>query len=107
MKTLEPCWHGISKRYIQSSRTAMITTGAMQSVQEQRPSLSGRPLCFWRRLYMDEDVDTMRRYIYIHSCPETEPMGIAASHGCIRMRNADIVELFDQVESGSPVLVEE
>jgi L,D-transpeptidase YbiS len=51
-------------------------------------------------------VDTMRRYIYIHGCPDTEPMGVPASHGCIRMRNADIVELFDLVESGTPVLVE-
>ncbi|MEM5372848.1 L,D-transpeptidase [Paraburkholderia azotifigens] len=52
------------------------------------------------------EVDTMRRYIYIHGCPDTEPMGVPASHGCIRMRNADIVELFDLVESGTPVLVE-
>lgn len=48
-------------------------------------------------------VDTMRRYIYIHGCPDTEPMGIPASHGCIRMRNADIIELFDMVEPGVPV----
>lgn len=52
-------------------------------------------------------VDTMRRYIYIHGCPDTEPMGVPASHGCIRMRNADIVELFDLVETGTPVLVEQ
>ncbi|WCM23973.1 L,D-transpeptidase [Paraburkholderia bryophila] len=52
-------------------------------------------------------VDTMRRYIYIHGCPDTEPMGVAASHGCIRMRNADIVDLFDLVEPGTPVLIEE
>ncbi|WP_429324718.1 L,D-transpeptidase family protein [Paraburkholderia sp. GAS348] len=53
------------------------------------------------------EVDTMRRYIYIHGCPDTEPMGIPASHGCIRMRNADIVELFDLVESRTRVLIEE
>jgi L,D-transpeptidase YbiS len=52
------------------------------------------------------EVDTMRRYIYIHGCPDTEPMGVAASYGCIRMRNADIVELFDLVEPGTPVLIE-
>ena len=51
-------------------------------------------------------VDTMRRYIYIHGCPDTEPMGIPASHGCIRMRNADVVELFDLIEPGTPVLIE-
>jgi L,D-transpeptidase YbiS len=53
------------------------------------------------------EVDTMRRFIYIHGCPDTEPMGVAASHGCIRMRNSDIVELFDLVEPGCPVLIEE
>ena len=42
-------------------------------------------------------VDTMRRYIYIHGSPDPVPMGEPGSHGCIRMRNADIVELFDLV----------
>ena len=49
------------------------------------------------------DVDTMRRYIYIHGAPETEPMGVPASGGCIRMRNADVVELFDAVLPGTSV----
>ncbi|WP_332775547.1 L,D-transpeptidase [Polaromonas sp.] len=48
-------------------------------------------------------VDTLRRYIYIHGCPDGSPMGIPASHGCIRMRNADIVELFDLVAVGTQV----
>ena len=43
------------------------------------------------------DVDTMRRYIYIHGSPETAEMGKPGSIGCVRMRNADIVELFDRV----------
>lgn len=51
-------------------------------------------------------VDTQRRYIYIHGCPDSEPMGIPASHGCIRMRNTDVVELFDLVEAGLRVLIE-
>lgn len=49
------------------------------------------------------EVDTMRRYIYLHGCPDSEPMGIPKSHGCIRMRNADIIELFDMVEAGTAV----
>ena len=52
-------------------------------------------------------VDSMRRYIYIHGCPDTEPMGEPRSHGCIRMRNRDVIELFEQVPSGMPVLIEE
>jgi L,D-transpeptidase YbiS len=43
------------------------------------------------------DVDTMRRMIYIHGAPECAEMGRPGSHGCIRMRNADIAELFELV----------
>jgi hypothetical protein len=49
------------------------------------------------------DRDTLRRFIYIHGCPDTEPIGRPASHGCIRMRNADLLVLFDLVENGCPV----
>ena len=51
-------------------------------------------------------VDTMQRYIYIHGTPDTEPMGIALSHGCIRMRNLDLIKLFDLIEVGTPVVIE-
>jgi lipoprotein-anchoring transpeptidase ErfK/SrfK len=47
--------------------------------------------------------DTMRRYIYIHGTPDSEPMGEARSHGCIRMRNADLLELFDLIPAGISV----
>lgn len=50
-------------------------------------------------------VDTMRRYIYIHGAPDEEPMGVPGSIGCIRMRSRDIVELFDRVAAGTPVLI--
>ncbi|WP_148864901.1 L,D-transpeptidase [Marinobacter fonticola] len=51
-------------------------------------------------------VDSMRRYIYIHGTPDTEPMGVPASHGCIRMRNDDLLALFDCVPAGTPVFIE-
>ncbi|MFZ5560134.1 MAG: L,D-transpeptidase family protein [Pseudomonadota bacterium] len=51
--------------------------------------------------------DSMRRYIYIHGTPDTEPMGEPRSHGCIRMRNSDIIDLFDRVPLHTPVLIEE
>ena len=53
------------------------------------------------------DVDTMRRFIYIHGCPDTVPMGTPASIGCIRMRNADIIDLFDRVPPYTPVEIVE
>jgi L,D-transpeptidase YbiS len=51
------------------------------------------------------DVDTMRRYIYIHGAPETAEMGKPGSIGCIRMRNADIVELFELVPPFTEVVI--
>jgi len=49
--------------------------------------------------------DTMRRYIYIHGTPESTPLGQAGSKGCVRMRNADLLELFDFVSAGTEVNV--
>jgi len=49
------------------------------------------------------EVDTMRRYIYIHGSPEEDAMGVPSSHGCIKMRNADVIELFDLVPVGTRV----
>jgi hypothetical protein len=49
------------------------------------------------------EVDTMRRYIYLHGSPDTAEMGIPGSIGCVRMRNRDILELFDLVLAGTQV----
>ncbi len=49
------------------------------------------------------EVDTMRRYIYIHGSPDDVAMGTPGSIGCIRMRNADMIELFERVAPGTPV----
>ena len=48
-------------------------------------------------------VDSMRRYIYIHGTPDWEPMEVPFSHGCIRMRNDDVIRLYDHVRTGTPV----
>lgn len=47
--------------------------------------------------------DTMRRYIYIHGSPDSVEMGKPGSIGCIRMRNNDLVELFDFTRVGTQV----
>jgi L,D-transpeptidase YbiS len=49
------------------------------------------------------NVDTMQRYIYIHGTPDSNEMGVIGSHGCVRMRNADIIALFDMVDVGAEV----
>ncbi|ARU89034.1 L,D-transpeptidase [Pseudomonas sp. M30-35] len=52
-------------------------------------------------------VDTFRRYIYLHGTPDTEPMGVALSHGCIRLRNADLLQLFPRVPVNCAVVIDE
>lgn len=51
------------------------------------------------------DVDTMRRYIYIHGAPDEDPMGVPSSHGCIKMRNDDVIALFDLVSPGTQLSI--
>lgn len=52
-------------------------------------------------------VDTYARYIYIHGCPDTFSFQKPGSHGCIRMRNRDIIQLFDNTEVGEPIYIME
>ncbi len=52
-------------------------------------------------------VDTMRRYIYIHGAPDSHPMQIPSSHGCIKMRNHDVIDLFERVNVGTKVVIRE
>lgn len=51
------------------------------------------------------DVDTAWRYIYIHGCPDELMTGVPASHGCIRMKNADVLDLFARVRVGIKVFI--
>ncbi|WP_439861578.1 L,D-transpeptidase family protein [Pseudomonas sp. MBLB4136] len=53
------------------------------------------------------NVDTFRRYIYLHGTPDTEPMGEPRSHGCIRLRNEDLIALFPRVPLKCAVRIEE
>jgi lipoprotein-anchoring transpeptidase ErfK/SrfK len=49
----------------------------------------------------------MQRYIYIHGTPDVIAVGKPDSHGCIRMRNVDIIELFNRVPVGTSVMIAE
>ncbi|WP_164071910.1 L,D-transpeptidase, partial [Acinetobacter soli] len=54
-----------------------------------------------------EGCDSKQRYIYIHGTPDTQPMGIPMSHGCIRMRNTDLIELFEVIPEQALVYISE
>ncbi len=90
--------------------TGEICTAALMSAQPDRDWILTRIL--W--LCGEEpgknrggQVDTMRRYIYIHGTPDNVILGAPGSHGCIRMRNSDMVDLFDRVPVGTPVMIRE
>lgn len=51
------------------------------------------------------EVDTMSRYIYIHGCPDADDFSSPLSHGCVKMRNKDIIELFANIENGTHVFI--
>lgn len=53
------------------------------------------------------EVDTMRRYVYIHGTPDETELGKPGSHGCVRMASRDIIELFDRVPAYTEVTIEE
>jgi lipoprotein-anchoring transpeptidase ErfK/SrfK len=62
-----------------------------------------------RILWLDglepDNANTRNRFIYIHGTRHEDKIGRPHSHGCIRMRNADVIELFDLVEVGTPVKI--
>jgi L,D-transpeptidase YbiS len=55
----------------------------------------------------EQNANTRDRFIYIHGTKHEDKIGKPASHGCIRMRNADVIELFELVDEGTPVVIRE
>jgi lipoprotein-anchoring transpeptidase ErfK/SrfK len=54
----------------------------------------------------EHNANTRDRFIYIHGTRHEDKIGEAASHGCVRMRNEDVIELFELVGEGTPVVIE-
>ncbi|WP_241660959.1 L,D-transpeptidase [Variovorax guangxiensis] len=110
---------GADARCRSVDRRARCRRAARQRLHATRPApAEAQPERDWiltRILWLDGcepgrnrggEVDTLRRYIYIHGAPDSAPMGVALSHGCIRMRNADVCALFDAVDVGMRVRIE-
>jgi len=76
-------------------------------VKATKKALREEDLVMTRILWLDglerRNANTHGRYIYIHGTNHEEKIGLPDSHGCIRMKNADLVELFDRVSEGTPV----
>jgi L,D-transpeptidase YbiS len=54
----------------------------------------------------EQNANTRDRFVYIHGTRHENKIGTTASHGCVRMRNADVIELFEMVDEGTPVVIE-
>ena len=75
------------------------------------PLPSTEDLVMSRILWLDgvdeHNANTRDRFIYIHGTKHEDKIGTPASHGCIRMRNADVVELFELVDETTAVVIRE
>jgi len=81
-----------------------IQTGVIGSEELVEDLVQTRIL--WLHGLDEQNANTRDRYIYIHGTNHESLIGTASSHGCIRMRNADVIELFDAVEEGVEVFIQ-
>lgn len=113
-------WHEVVEKIGAGAPANTVFVGRRPTGETYSPALgareTGRDWILTRILWLgglepgrnrDGDVDTRSRYIYIHGSPDEAVMGEPGSRGCIRMRNSDIVRLFDEVAVGTRVLIEE
>lgn len=96
--------------YVARRPTGEIYSAALRADHPERDWILSRIL--WlsgleKGLNRMGNVDTMQRLIYIHGAPDDEAFGEPVSHGCVRMKNNDIMELFDMVSAGTRVLIHE
>ncbi|MEI7839491.1 MAG: L,D-transpeptidase [Methylococcaceae bacterium] len=115
-----PCgWHSIrakigNRQPIQSVFVGRRPTGEIYSA-ELAANYPNRDWILTRILWLDGleagknrygNVHTSTRYIYIHGCPDELITGKPASHGCIRMKNADVLDLFNRIPVGTNVFID-
>ena len=111
-------WHQIRARIGAGCPLNSVFVGRRPSGEIYTPTLAnkhpGRDWILTRILWLSGlepgrnrlgQVDTMRRFIYIHGCPDGTPLGVIGSHGCVRMDNHDLLTLFDCVKNGTRVQI--
>jgi L,D-transpeptidase YbiS len=84
---------------------ARVATGTFGTEEDPADHVQTRIL--WLTGLSEENANTHSRYIYIHGTNAESKLGTPASHGCIRMSNADVMDLFERVEVGTPVWIED
>ena len=84
---------------------ARVALGPDDSLPETEDLITSRIL--WLDGLDDHNANTRDRFIYIHGTKHEDEIGAPASHGCIRMRNADVIELFTLVDETTQVVIRE
>jgi lipoprotein-anchoring transpeptidase ErfK/SrfK len=80
-----------------------VATGTFGKEEDSADHVQTRIL--WLTGLSEENANTHSRYIYIHGTNAESKLGTPASHGCVRMANADVIDLFERVEVGTPVWI--
>jgi lipoprotein-anchoring transpeptidase ErfK/SrfK len=97
----EKIGHNAPLGMIFKSRAATGEFGA-----EEHPDDLVQTRILWLHGLEEHNANTRERYIYIHGTNHESQIGAPASHGCIRMRNGDVIALFDAVEPGTRVFIQ-
>jgi len=101
-RVAEKIGHGLPSETIFQSRVPLAPGDPLPPTED---------LVMSRILWLDgleeDNANTRERFIYIHGTKHEDKIGRPASHGCIRMRNADVIELFDLVDEDTPVVIQE
>lgn len=79
-------------------------TGEIATAEMEGDHITTRIL--WLEGLEADNANTRERYIYIHGTNAEHLLGTAASHGCVRLSNADVTDLFDAVAEGTEVVIE-
>lgn len=110
-------WHSVKKKVGDGARPGQVFRSAQPTKEIWKPGqVTEEDLVLTRILWLTGEepgknlggsVDSYSRYIYIHGTNEEDKIGTPSSHGCVRLRNHDVIELYDLVGEGTPVLITE
>jgi lipoprotein-anchoring transpeptidase ErfK/SrfK len=101
-RVAEKIGHGATSGTIFKARVAL---GPDDPLPETEDLITSRIL--WLDGLEEDNANTRDRFIYIHGTKHEDKIGRPDSHGCIRMRNDDVIELFDLVDETTPVVIRE
>ena len=99
----------VAKKIGSDMPSGTIFVGRVPLQPDEAPPLT-EDLVTSRILWLDgldkQNANTRDRFVYIHGTKHEDKIGTAASHGCVRMRNADVIELFEMIDEGTRVVIE-